>query len=85
MYTYLSPDEIIWLAVLPVTTVIALAGIWFGKRWGIILAVIVFAAILLLDVYYKVWPHAILATVGFALLAFFCWQSRQYFMIMKES
>jgi hypothetical protein len=83
LYTFLSPDEIMWLAIIPVVTIISLFAIWFGKRWGIIMAVIVFTVTLFLDVYYQVWAHALLATAGFVLLMFFCWQSRQFFSLEK--
>ena len=79
MYTFLSPDEIIWLSIIPVATMVSLAGIWFGKKPGLISAAFIFIVILILDIYYKVWPHVLLTTVGFALLVFLCRQSKQYF------
>ena len=79
LYTVFSPSEIRWVTVLPVVAIVSLVAIWLGKRWGIVLAVIEFAIVLCLDLYYAVWSHAILATVAFTLLIFFCWQSRDFF------
>jgi len=81
IYTFLSPDQMIWLSVIPVATILSLGGIWYGKRWGLGVAAFVYIVVLFLDVYYKVWPHALLATVGFVILGFFCWQSRKHFNI----
>lgn len=85
IYTFLSADQVKWLTAIPVVTIISLIAIWFGKQWGIILTVFTFGVVLFLDVYYKVWAHALLATVGFVLLMFFCWQSRQLFSLKKNN
>ena len=79
VYPILPADQVKWLTALPVITIVSLIAIWAGKRWGIILTSLAFAVVLFLDVVYQVWPHALLATVGFVLLLFFCWQSRQFF------
>lgn len=84
MYTFLSTDQVKWLTIIPVVTIISLIAIWFGKRWGIILTVFAFGVVLFLDVYYKVWEHALVVIVGFVLLIFFCWQSRQFFSLKKS-
>ncbi len=85
IYTFLLAEQIKWLSVIPVVTIISLIAIWFGKLWGIILTSFLFAMVLFLDVYYKVWTHALLATLGFVLLMLFCWQSRQFFGLEKSS
>lgn len=79
LYNFLQPEQVAWLTILPIATLIALAGIWYGKRWGLMLAMIVFVMVLSLDLYYAVWTHAALALVSFAFLAFFFWRSRGYF------
>lgn len=85
IYTFLSADQVKWLTAIPLMTIISLVAIWFGKRWGIILVILLFVVVLFLDVCYKVWAHALLATIGFALLMFFCWQSRQFFTLEKNN
>jgi hypothetical protein len=78
-YTFVTRDTIAWLILIPACTIIALAGIWLAKKWGLILALVVFVVVLSLDLYYRVWLHALVASIAFALLGFFCWQSREYF------
>jgi hypothetical protein len=85
IYSFLSIDQVKWLAVIPSITIISLVGIWRGKRWGIILIFLTFTVVLFLDVYYKVWAHALVAIVGFVLLMFFCWQSRYFFTLEKTN
>ena len=80
IYSLFSLDTVRWLSVIPLTTLIALWGIWCGKRWGLWIVGLVYIITMILDLSYKVWPHAILATVFFFFLALFCWQSRQYFI-----
>ena len=85
IFTFLPPEDVKWLIAIPLISIVSLAAIWFGRRWGIFLATLAFAVVLFLDVYYKVWAHAFLATAGFSILMFFCRQSRQSFRSPKIS
>ncbi len=78
-YSLFDPSSIKLLVLIPVVTIVSLFFIWFGKKLGIILAIPLYLIVIILDLYYQVWPHAILATTAFILLMFFCWQSRKYF------
>lgn len=78
-YSLFDPSSIKLLVLIPVVTIVSLFFIWFGKKLGIIIAILMYLIVIILDLYYQVWPHAILATAGFVLLMFFCWQSRKFF------
>jgi len=84
IYTFVPAEKVKWLTAIPLITIISLVAVWLGKRWGIMLAIFVFAIVFFLDVYYKVWAHALLASAGFAALLFFCWQSRRFFSPAKN-
>lgn len=79
IYTLFNSEQIKWMVLLPIATIVSLIFIWLGKKSGIIITAVIFIFVITLDLYYLVWPHAILATVGFALLMFFCWQSKTHF------
>ena len=78
-YSLFDPSSIKLLVLIPVVTIVSLFFIWFGKKLGIIIAILMYLIVIILDLYYQVWPHAILATAGFVLLMLFCWQSRKFF------
>ena len=79
IYSLFDPSSIKLLVLIPVVTIVSLIFIWFGKKLGIILAIPMYLIVIILDLYYSVWPHAILVTAAFILLIFFCWRSRKFF------
>ena len=78
-YSHLPAAWYYWLLAIPLLSLVSLLAVWFGKKWGILLAAVLFLVVLYLDISSRVWPHAAAATAGFALLLFFCWQSRRFF------
>lgn len=80
VYTLFTVAQVKWLVLVPVSTILSLVAIWFGRIWGVGLSLFLYVVVMYLDVRYRVWSHATLATVAFALLMFFCWQSRQFFI-----
>ena len=79
IFTFVTADQVMWLAAIPVLTIVSLAGLWQGRRWGIWLALMIYLVVLSLDLAYRVWAHAILASVMFLLLFFFIWRGKGYF------
>lgn len=67
------------MAIIPFITIISLLAIWFGKSWGIWITILAFLIVLFLDIYFKVWYHAVIALFSFMLLMGFCWSSRNFF------
>jgi hypothetical protein len=79
IYPVFSLTQIKFIAIIPIATIISLIAIWLGKIWGLYLTIIAFSAILFLDIYSKFWQHALLASISFILLMFFCWTSKHHF------
>ena len=79
IYPVFSLTQIKLIALIPIVTILSLIAIWFGKMWGLYLTILTFSAILFLDIYSKFWQHALLASVSFFLLMYFCWTSKNHF------
>lgn len=79
IYPNFSLTQIKFVAIIPIATILSLIAIWLGKIWGLYLTIIAFSAILFLDIYSKFWQHALLASISFILLMFFCWTSKHHF------
>ncbi|MEI2696071.1 MAG: hypothetical protein V9E90_13445 [Saprospiraceae bacterium] len=79
IYPDFSLTQIKFIAIIPIMTILSLIAIWFGKMWGLYLTIITFSAIFFLDIYSKFWQHALLASVSFLVLLYFCWTSKNHF------
>ena len=80
VYPSFSVTQIKALVIIPIVTIISLVAMWFGKSWTIVITIIMFAIVIFLDVYFNVWYHALLASVSFILLMYFCWKSKNHFL-----
>ena len=56
------------LIAIPVLSIVALIGIWFRKKWGMHLIVLNTICVLLLDIKFDFWTHAIAVFLSFTFL-----------------
>jgi len=67
----LNSGQIRLIAIIPVVSLVALILLWRGKPAGLPLIIIAFTAVLLLDLYFGIWYHLVLAVSSFSLLYYF--------------
>lgn len=75
----LTPATFSIFRFLPLINIIALAGVWFLKLWGAILALACAAAVICIDILFEISYHLYVAIPSALLLLFFLVQYRNLF------
>lgn len=78
IYKVLSLDIIKMMTIIPIITILGLLLIIFRKNAGMVMVALAFVCMVGIDLYCSVWPHAVMGTVSFILLAWF------YFIDKRE-
>lgn len=77
IYKMLPLDAVKMMTAIPIITILGLLLILLRKNAGMIIVAIAFACMVCIDLYCGVWPHAIMGTVSFFLLAWLYYLDRR--------
>lgn len=79
VYTVIPLNYYPLFAAIPVLTIMSLIALWFGKKSGGAITLLLFGIVVWLDITCGVWDHAAAATSGLVLLGAAVWKSRKHF------
>jgi hypothetical protein len=64
----LTPAKLNVLRLIPLLNIVALTGVWFWKRWGVVAATGLGLVTIGFDIALEIWYHLIVAAVSVVLL-----------------